>query len=204
MQHARGCAAHGAAAIPIGQVGAQGQAVHGMLPIACCIAWCSACMLPAGPAAARLEHVLLQDEVLAPQRGQVLLHGAAGRAVVVEARHGAVDFEAGHVEHAPLQRLGLRSPCTHRCGCPAFALAGPWRSEQKMPRGRAKRTSSSPSLRGRPPCSVPQLCRRRRHRPASADGAILAASHCPAFLRSDTRVWALRMSRTASPTSCLA
>ena len=40
-----------------------------------------------------LEHVLLQDEVLAPQLRDVLLDGAAWRAKVEEACHAPINFE---------------------------------------------------------------------------------------------------------------
>ena len=49
------------------------------------------------------EHVLFQDEVLAPEREHVGLDGAAGRAVVEEAGDAAVDLEGGDVEEAPFK-----------------------------------------------------------------------------------------------------
>lgn len=50
--------------------------------------------------AVNLEHVLLEDEVLAPDVDDVGLKGAAGRAIVVEAGNTAVDVERGRKEHA--------------------------------------------------------------------------------------------------------
>ena len=58
---------------------------------------------------AHLEHVLLEDEVVAPGLRHILLHGAAGGAVVVEAGHGSVDLEGGDEEEAALQGVELRA-----------------------------------------------------------------------------------------------
>ena len=54
--------------------------------------------------ALHLEHGLVEDEVLAPERLEVGLDGASGRAVVVEARDAAVDLERGDVEQPLLER----------------------------------------------------------------------------------------------------
>ncbi|GKT46694.1 uncharacterized protein ColSpa_06875 [Colletotrichum spaethianum] len=48
-----------------------------------------------------LEHVLLEDEVLAPEVDDVSLQGAAGGAVVEEAGDAAVDLEGRREEQAP-------------------------------------------------------------------------------------------------------
>lgn len=56
-----------------------------------------------------LQHVLLQNEVLPPELGDVLLHCTARGAEVVEARHRAVDLEAGHVKELTLESVGLHS-----------------------------------------------------------------------------------------------
>ena len=66
------------------------------------------CHYPHTPHRTHLQHILLQDEVVAPRLRHVLLHGAAGRAVVVEARHRAVDLEGGDEEEAALQGVELR------------------------------------------------------------------------------------------------
>jgi len=52
------------------------------------------------------QHALLQHEVGPPRGGDVGLDGAAGRAVVVKAGDGAVNFKGGQVKEAALQRVG--------------------------------------------------------------------------------------------------
>ncbi|GKT53876.1 hypothetical protein ColTof3_01215 [Colletotrichum tofieldiae] len=57
-----------------------------------------------------LEHVLLEDEVLAPEVDDVGLQGAAGGAVVEEAGNAAVDLEGRSEEQAPAQHGVERLP----------------------------------------------------------------------------------------------
>lgn len=52
-----------------------------------------------------LEHVLLEDEVLAPLLLDVALELRAERAVVVQTRHAPVDLETRHVEELALQQV---------------------------------------------------------------------------------------------------
>ena len=59
--------------------------------------------------AVNLEHVLLEDEVLAPDVDDVGLEGTAGRAIVVEASNTAVDVERGRKEHAATEHGLQRS-----------------------------------------------------------------------------------------------
>jgi len=54
-----------------------------------------------------LEHILLKNEVLPPQVDDVGLQGAAGRAIVVEARNAAVDLEGGGIEETAAEH-GLK------------------------------------------------------------------------------------------------
>ena len=53
--------------------------------------------------ALHLQHLLVENEVLAPERLQVGLHRAPGRAVVVEPGDAAVNLERGDVEQPLLQ-----------------------------------------------------------------------------------------------------
>ena len=72
-----------------------------------------------------------QDKVPPPQLRHVLLHGAPGRAVVVEPRDCAVDLERRQVEQAALEgvgdggaeRLGGRGAALFRGGAGAAAAA---------------------------------------------------------------------------------
>ena len=52
-----------------------------------------------------LHHVVLDDKMLAPLRAHVVLEGAAGRAVGVEAGHTAVNVEGRAVEEAALRKV---------------------------------------------------------------------------------------------------
>lgn len=65
-----------------------------------------------GGCGTNLQHVLLQNEVLPPELGYILLDCAAGGAEVIESGHRAVDLKARHVEELPLEGVGLhrRSP----------------------------------------------------------------------------------------------
>ncbi len=73
----------------------------------------------------RLEHILLEHEVLSPELRDVLLNGAAGRTVVIEPRHRAVDLEAGHVEQLPLQRVRLHRGASATRSCHGIAMIKP-------------------------------------------------------------------------------
>jgi hypothetical protein len=56
-----------------------------------------------------LEHRVLEDEVLAPEREEVVLERRARRALVLEARDAAVDLKGGDDEHAAEERLVERA-----------------------------------------------------------------------------------------------
>eukprot|EP00982_Pelagococcus_subviridis_P014608 31342-Pelagococcus_subviridis.AAC.47 len=60
--------------------------------------------------ALELEHSFVQDEVLPPERLQVRLHRATGRAVVVQARDAAVDLERRDVKQPLFERAGHLVP----------------------------------------------------------------------------------------------
>jgi hypothetical protein len=53
------------------------------------------------------KHVLLKHKVFPPDVDDVVREGAAGGAIIVEARDAAVDVECGSVEHAPLRAVSM-------------------------------------------------------------------------------------------------
>lgn len=70
--------------------------------------------------AVHLEHVLLEDEVLAPDVCDVGEERAAWGAEVVETADATINLERGSVEHAPPQhgvKDGLVEGLTLQCGC---------------------------------------------------------------------------------------
>lgn len=62
-----------------------------------------------------LQHVLFQDEVLAPILCDILLDCTPWRAVVIEACHTAVDFERWHVKQPSLQYTCLQGKTLKQC-----------------------------------------------------------------------------------------
>jgi len=110
--------------------------------------------------ALELEHALFEHKVLAPQRRHVLFDRAPGRAVIVKAGDGAIDFKRGEVEKAALERVGLeRGGEEGEPGRPP--RPGPPRARSRPP------PLSSPRPRGK----LPWTRRRpRRTRPGTPGG----------------------------------
>lgn len=114
-----------------------------------------------------LQHVFLQHKVVAPRLRHVLLHGAAGRAIVVEARHGAVDFEGGDEEKAALQRIELRQGRGEQASISRSRRCAGTRAEPSSAGAPVcDRPTDPPWPLGRLPCSPQLSCRWHPHKPA--------------------------------------